>query len=50
MKDSSGVFARRANRRKFLKKGLIAAGAATVGGLADMPDRERREHGEHLSG
>ena len=33
MKDSSGVFARRANRRKFLKNGMIAAGAATVGGM-----------------
>jgi len=32
MKQTGSVFTRRANRRKFLKNGLIAAGAATVGG------------------
>lgn len=31
MKDSTGVFNRMANRRKFLKNGMVAAGAATIG-------------------
>jgi hypothetical protein len=31
MNDAMGVFKRRANRRKFLQNGLVAAGAATVG-------------------
>jgi hypothetical protein len=35
MNDATGVFNRRSNRRKFLKNGMIAAGAATMltGGL-----------------
>ena len=31
MSDATGLFNRRSNRRKFLKNGMIAAGAATVG-------------------
>ncbi|MGA8222801.1 MAG: hypothetical protein WB780_14205 [Candidatus Acidiferrales bacterium] len=31
MNDATSVFKRQANRRKFLKDGMIAAGAATVG-------------------
>jgi len=31
MSDATGVFNRRSNRRKFLKHGMLAAGAATVG-------------------
>jgi len=31
MNDAIGVFNRKSNRRKFLKNGMIAAGAATVG-------------------
>ena len=31
MNDATGVFNRRSNRRKFLKNGMLAAGAATVG-------------------
>ena len=31
MTDTKGVFNRKSNRRKFLKNGMIAAGAATVG-------------------
>jgi hypothetical protein len=30
MNDATGVFNRRSNRRKFLKNGMLAAGAATV--------------------
>jgi hypothetical protein len=32
MTDTKGVFNRKSNRRKFLKNGMLAAGAATVGG------------------
>ena len=31
MNDARGVFIRRANRRKFLQNGMLAAGAATMG-------------------
>ena len=31
MNDATGVFNRRSNRRKFLRNGMLAAGAATVG-------------------
>ena len=31
MNDATGVFNRKSNRRKFLKNGILAAGAATVG-------------------
>ena len=31
MNDATGVFNRKSNRRKFLKNGMLAAGAATVG-------------------
>ena len=31
MSDATGLFNRRSNRRKFLKNGMLAAGAATVG-------------------
>ena len=31
MNDATSVFNRKSNRRKFLKNGMIAAGAATVG-------------------
>ena len=31
MNDATSVFNRKSNRRKFLKHGMIAAGAATVG-------------------
>jgi hypothetical protein len=32
MNDATSVFNRKSNRRKFLKNGMLAAGAATVGG------------------
>jgi hypothetical protein len=31
MKDSGNVFSKRASRRSFLRKGTVAAGAATMG-------------------
>src|SRR5580700_6200012 len=31
MNDATSVFNRKSNRRKFLKNGMLAAGAATVG-------------------
>jgi len=31
MNDATSVFNRRSNRRKFLRNGMLAAGAATVG-------------------
>ena len=31
MNDATSVFNRKSNRRKFMKNGMLAAGAATVG-------------------
>jgi hypothetical protein len=52
MNDATSVFNRKSNRRKFLKNGMIAAGAATVGaGL--LPARLSafdRDHGDDGDG
>jgi hypothetical protein len=48
MNDATSVFNRKSNRRKFLKNGMIAAGAATVG-AGMLPGRLSafdRDHGD----
>src|ERR1700745_1023818 len=48
MNDATGVFNRKSNRRKFMKNGMLAAGAATVGAglLAGKLSAFGRDHGE----
>jgi hypothetical protein len=55
MKDASGVFNRRSNRRKFLKNGMVAAGAATFsaglmsGGLSAFGRERDNDDGAPIS-
>ena len=48
MNDATGVFNRKSNRRKFMKNGMLAAGAATVGAslLPGKLSAFGRDHGE----
>ena len=48
MNDATSVFNRKSNRRKFLKNGMLAAGAATVGAglLPGKLSAFGRDHGE----
>src|SRR6202047_2692237 len=48
MSDATGLFNRKSNRRKFLKNGMLAAGAATVsaGMLTGGPSAFGRDRGE----
>jgi hypothetical protein len=48
MSDATGLFNRKSNRRKFLKNGMLAAGAATVsaGMLTGAPSAFGRDRGE----
>lgn len=55
MKDASGVFNCRSNRRKFLKNGMVAAGAATFsaglmsGGLSAFGRERNSDDGAPIS-
>jgi len=48
MNDATSVFSRKSNRRKFMKNGMLAAGAATVGAglLPGKLSAFGRDHGE----
>ena len=54
MKEKSGVFARGSNRRSFLKRGAVAAGAATLGaglvaGKSFAFDHDREDNGPGIT-
>lgn len=50
MSDATGVFQRRANRRKFLKNGMLAAGAVSAGVLTSLPAfADRDEDGDRAA-